>query len=165
MVLRKSIFKWVGPIYSNQQYAWVKKESKLIIKNLDDLRSVKTIGIYRDDVGEQFLLSRGFTNLAQVTNPRLNLRKLLAGRIDVWVCGGGEYIKGILKDENVSSARIKQVLFIHETSLYLAFNINTSDAELLRWRNALNDLKCDGTIAKLSKKWKVAFPAYDPLTR
>ena len=52
---------------------------------LADAKKVGAIATYKDDVREQLLKTMGFTNLDSSKSPASNLKKLLAGRVDLWL--------------------------------------------------------------------------------
>ncbi|MCP4116296.1 MAG: amino acid ABC transporter substrate-binding protein [Desulfobacteraceae bacterium] len=149
---REPLFKWVGPVAENKWVFFAKKGNSLKINSLEDARKVKKIGTYKDDAAELFLKSNGFTNLDSVIDDSVNVKKLLAGRIDLWIVG---YLQGLHKARTAvgDSAVLEKVFDVKETQLYIAFSKATPDAVIAQWQAALDEMKKDGTYDKVLKKY------------
>ena len=80
---REHLFHWVGPIYKVRFGFYARKGSGPYLSCLADAKKVSAIATYKDDVREQLLKSQGFTNLDSSKSPASNLKKLLAGRVDL----------------------------------------------------------------------------------
>lgn len=158
---REHLFKWVGPIVQGDQVFFARKDSPLKVDSLDDAREAVSIGVYRDDVGEQFLKERKFTNLEIVSNPLLLARMLANGRIDLWISG---------RDVGAFTARqagvdpgLFRVAYVIETrELYCAFSGKTPDEVVDRWRKAFESMESDGTFKAIVERWFPPFPQEGP---
>ena len=82
---RESLFHWIGPLDETIYYVWVKAGSRRVIRTPDYARGLKAISVYRNDVRDQFLTGKGFTNLDRADDNLTNLEKLLAGDLDAFV--------------------------------------------------------------------------------
>jgi len=155
---RRGLFKWVGPI---NEYSWVffaKSDSNLIIKNLDDAKKVKSIGTYAGDVREQYLKSKGFTNLDILyTANANNLDKLLIGRIDLWVTSYIE-ARNYAEMKGIDYKKIKPGYTIQSKGSYIAFHKNTSDAIVRKWQKAYDGIRKDGTLERILNRWNQILP-------
>jgi polar amino acid transport system substrate-binding protein len=90
-------------------------------------------------------------NLDSVVKDELNVPKLRAGRIDLWIVGELQRIykakaKGVSED-------LEKVMDIKDTQLYIAFSKDTSDEDISKWQKALDDMKSDGSYYALLKKY------------
>ncbi|HCY84877.1 MAG TPA: amino acid ABC transporter substrate-binding protein [Desulfobacteraceae bacterium] len=149
---RESLFKWVGPVAINKWVFFAKKGSGIQVASLDDARNVKKIGAYKDDAAEQFLKNEGFTNIESVVDDLSNVKKLAAGRIDLWIVGE---LQGIFKAKSVAgdAAAFEKVFDIKETQLYIAFSKTTPDSVIAKWQAELDKMKADGTYDAILKKY------------
>ncbi|MCG8619470.1 MAG: ABC transporter substrate-binding protein [Desulfobacterales bacterium] len=149
---RESLFKWVGPLATNKWVFFAKQGSDLKINSLDDARKVKKIGTYKDDAAELFLNEQGFSNTESVIDDMSNVKKLVAGRINLWIVGE---LQGVYKAKMAtgSAAGLKKVFDVKSTQLYIAFSKSTPDAVIEKWQAELDKLKADGTYNRILKKY------------
>ncbi len=82
---RDSQYQWIGPITEATYGFYVKADSTLKIANLEDAKGVGLIGVYRDDVRDQFLTKHGFTNLDRANSNMSSFKKLMLGRNVMYV--------------------------------------------------------------------------------
>ncbi len=145
---RENMFKWVGPLAAKKWVFYKKKGAGVSINSMEDAKKVSAIGTYTDDAKEQTLKKEGFTNLDSATDDTANLKKLLGGRIDLWVAGD---IDGIMvaKNEGVDPAELEEAYTIKEAHLYVAFSKQTDDAIVNKWQAAFDEIKADGTWQKI----------------
>lgn len=80
---REGLFKWVGPIASNEWVLFSKGDSSIQLSSLDDARRYR-IGGYKGDAKTQFLLDRGLEVQTALRDSE-NVKKLERGQIDLWV--------------------------------------------------------------------------------
>lgn len=149
---RENLFKWVGPIISNNWVFFAKKGSKIKINSLEDAKKY-SIGVYNEDAVTEYLLKNGFVrnqNLDVSTNDPQNALKLQAGRIDLWASGSalGPWI---VKIANAGS--IEELYTFNKTELYAAFNLNTDDKIINQLNEQLKKMKKDGTVKKIYSKY------------
>jgi polar amino acid transport system substrate-binding protein len=149
---REKLFKWVGPIISNNWVFFAKKGSKIKINSLDDAKKY-SIGVYTEDAVTEFLQKNGFVrneNLDVSTNDQQNALKLQAGRIDLWASGSalGPWIVKL-----ANAGRIEELYTFNKTELYAAFNINTDDKIINQLNKQLKKMKQDGTVKKIYNKY------------
>jgi len=125
------------------------------MSSLDEARSVKGIGSIKDDVCEQYLLRRGFTNLKPTFGDdanTANLKKLMLGRIDLWVSSRSQASVSA-REAGIPRESIEPVYTLLEVPLYIAFSKDTPDAAVAEWQRALNAIKKDGTYGKIMRKY------------
>lgn len=128
------------------------KGSGIQINSLDDARKVKKIGTYKDDAAEAFLKEQGFTNIESVVNDQSNVKKLMAGRINLWIVG---QLQGLFKAKTAigDASSLEKVFDVKETLLYIAFSKSTSDGDIAKWQAELDKMKADGTYDAILKKY------------
>ena len=111
-----------------------------------------SIGTYLGDVGESYLKENGFTNLHSVPDDTLNIKKLIKGRIDLWIIGE---ISGIHKAKaiNNSHKQLVKVIDVKKTEFYIAFSRTTSDQVINKWQKELDRLKENGIYQIIMDKY------------
>ena len=153
--VRENLFKWVGEIVTFESCIWKAKSNKKVqITQLSDLKQYK-IGTQRNEYIDQYLKKSGFEkNIEDTTQPISSIRKLLAGRIDVFAFE--KYVTiYVAKMNAINPDDLKIVYKLPEldVSAYLACCKETPDFIVERFRVALRKIKKDGRHAKILKKW------------
>ncbi len=113
-----------------------------------------TIGCSIADVITTYLQSKGFLSLKQVRDDRLNLRKLLKGRIDLQAYDEASFAY-MVQQEGLDLSKFERVYRLEELSddLYLAFS-KTSDISLVKkFQKELRAIKENGVFDEIQKKY------------
>lgn len=150
--MREKLFKWVGPIYEPTIVFYAKRGSVLAINSLDDAKKVGSIGTYFNDAEETLLKEAGFINLDSVGDDFWNPKKLVQGRIDLWITGDLEGIHKA-KKAGVDPEQMEVVYEIKKKEYYIAFSKSTPDSDIQKWQYALDAMKQDGTYERILKKY------------
>jgi len=149
---REELFHWVGPIGTSINAFYAKKGSNIRINSLEDAKKVHSIATYKEDAREQMLRSWGFNNLDSSNSPSSNLKKLLSGRVDLWLYDSLG-LPGIAQQIDVDVSELDLVYPIDAVELFIAFSKGTSQQIVKKWQNTLDCLKLDGTFYTISRKW------------
>ena len=149
---REGQFYWVGPLCISRNGFYAKRGSGILIHSLKDAKSVGSIATYKEDVREQMLKSWGFTNLDSSNSSTSNLKKLLSGRVDLWVYDNLG-MPSVAEKVGIDTSELDFVFSIDEVSLYIAFSKGTSEKIVKEWQETLDAIKQDGTFEKISRKW------------
>lgn len=150
---REALFKWVGPLVSNDWVFFAKKGTAIKINSLDDARKY-SVGGYNGDAASEFLLKEKFEkgkSLQLATNDKQNALKLEAGRIDLWATGS-QLGPWIAKTEK--TGKIVPLYTFKKTEMYAAFNKGFDDAIIKKLNETLDKMKKDGSINKIYDKYK-----------
>jgi polar amino acid transport system substrate-binding protein len=149
---RRPWFKWVGPLVEEKWALFARSDSAIAIASLDEAGRYR-IGGSQGAAETAYLQERGIAveALNAVENMNYNLRKLLAGRIDLWATGlrRGSYSARL---DGVST--IKPVLTFRSVTLFLACNRAVPDDIVARLNAALAAMRADGTMARLSAPYE-----------
>jgi len=140
---REALFKWVGPLSTNKWALFAKSGFSKRLGTLDDARSYRIGGVSMD-AKAMYLKSLGFTNFDLVGDDNLNLAKLMAGRIDLWISG---FYK------NKGTKNIKPVLVVREVEYHLACNLKTPDATITALNQTLQTLQKEGFVKAVSDRY------------
>ena len=140
MPFREQMFKWVGPIGFSDEWFYARRGSNIKISSLDDARKVKSIAVYRDDSNQLYLMEKGFTNLDVSENNIQCIKKLMDGKVDLWVAPSQGF-QFIAYQAGINPAEIEPVSFLRRADWHLAFNRQTADATIGAWQKALDEMK------------------------
>ncbi len=149
---RENLFKWVGPVINKRWGLFANRESSLKINSLDDAKKVGKIGVMRGDARETLLRTKGFNNLHLLTNHIQAFKMLMSGRIDLFASAGIE-ISSLARNAGSNPSDVKIVWRLKEIQSYILISKKTSDATVRIWQEAFEEIKKDGTFAKIGKKW------------
>ena len=148
---RDSQFQWVGPLFNNKWILVGMKDSKLKIKNLDDARLLKGIGVVRDYAWDVWLTKEGFTNLERVNLTELNVRKLEKNRIQAAVFSEATYLTVIAE---AADPTMFEILYPLQTiQLYIVHSKGTDPKIVYEWQKAFLAMKADGTLKRMMSMW------------
>ncbi len=147
---REELYKWVGPLTTNNWVLFARADDTRRPKTLEDLRPY-TIGTYRNDAIAEYFSLKGFTTELAVTDSD-NPRKLLRGRFDFWATG--ELLgREIIKQQGLQKMFVQLFTFNH-TGMYLACNLGFAQSKIDQWNKILKEMEKDGTSAAIEKKYR-----------
>ncbi len=150
---REDRFHWIIQVTTRRSVLWSKAASPLRICSLDDARRVKSIGVLRGGNREKYLRLRGFTNLEPASEEGQNLKKLLAGRIDLIFLSTIE-VATLAKINGISFSGIEPKFTVYSNDSYIMMSKNGTSSETVKmWKNAAQQIKSDGTFNKIGEKW------------
>ncbi|MBF0205302.1 MAG: transporter substrate-binding domain-containing protein [Oligoflexia bacterium] len=149
---RNQLFQWVGPIAETAFALYAKANSTIKITELDDAKKIRSIGVYRDDIRDQFLTKAGFTNLERTDDNVSNFKKLMAGRFDMYASSSND-IKGNAESAGYKLSDVRLVYIFLRSQVYMAMSKGTNVAIVAQWNDALKKMKEDGTFSRIFKKY------------
>ncbi len=155
---REKLFKWVGVVAPADFYLFSLQGKNLKLDQLDEAKKYQ-VATVNEDVGEQFLVSKGFVkgkNLQSSVKYEFNYEKLKRGRVDLWIIpeltayylarqAGDDPVKVLVKSHRVNG--------LGSDGYYMAFGLKTPDALVERFRGGLDTIKKNGTFDSLKRKW------------
>ena len=138
---RESLYRWVGPIGDYKQVFYALKGSAVSVQLLDDARMAGKIGVYKGDAGNQFLASKGFTNLDESQTDVEALKKLKDNRVQLWLGNHGG-LAVTAREAGISpDGLVEFPVVVTQADLYIALSRDFSDAAVARWQQALDSLE------------------------
>lgn len=147
---REAQFKWAGEFLRIEYHLYKLRSRKdVVVRNLDDAKAY-AVGVMRDDVRQQYMQSRGFGKLVVSARNSDSLRMLVDGRVQLLPLPDTDMLR-FCKEANIDPATLEKVLTLHEmtTGIYMAYSRGTADETVTRTRQAFDQLKSDGTVARL----------------
>jgi polar amino acid transport system substrate-binding protein len=145
---REKLFKWVGPTDEAEWVLWGRADHAFPLNSLEDARQLR-IGTYLGDVRDDYLRSRGF-RVEAVPNDLLNPQKLMLNRFDLWALG----VSTAPRQKQEWSGQIVPLLVFNRIKIHLACNPAVPDELIRRLNAALDDMRRDGTVARLDRKYE-----------
>jgi len=145
---REGLFKWVGPIASNEWVLFSKGDSSIQLNSLDDARRYR-IGGYKGDAKTQFLLDRGLEVQTALRDSE-NVKKLERGQIDLWMTSN-QAGRFVARQKGLGDLRVVQNR--HTADLYLALNLQTPDELVQKLQNALDSLRAEGALRSIEARY------------
>ncbi|MCJ2166185.1 MULTISPECIES: transporter substrate-binding domain-containing protein [unclassified Pseudodesulfovibrio] len=149
---RENLFQWVGPLFTTRWIIYARKGSRLHITCLEDAKSIKRIGVYRNDARAQLLRDRGFDNLDVADRQELNLVKLLGGRVDA-ILYSDLTMKEFLAKSDTPPELVEAVFEIGSRDLYIAFSKDSAPETIRIWQEAVDRLEERGELQGIRDKW------------
>jgi polar amino acid transport system substrate-binding protein len=140
---REELFEWIGPLSKARWVLFSKPYSDIKIEKFADLKKYR-IGGYVDDGRTKFLEQRGI-KVHTVDNNALNIRKLMKGRIDLWVSGDLTGRK-IARENGVKG--LNEVYVIKEVSIYIAINKKSSKRAIESLKKAARNSLTNGQLVE-----------------
>jgi len=149
---REKLFKWAGPVGSSFVALIARKDRKIQIKTIEDIKKYK-IGSVKDDVAELALKEIGVTGMDSLSGTNAiekSIKKLNSGRIDLFA-----YMYE-LKSWNIKNfipSQYENVYTLKQNDFYYAFHKDTDDALVKKFQKILDDLKDDGTLNYINSEY------------
>ena len=151
---RENKFYWLGPIATVQGTLFGLRDRQLKIRSLDDARKYR-IGDLRQGANAIFLASKGF-EIDYAHTEDQNLRKLLAGHIDLYA-GSQFSAREIMQRLKIDPQRVQAVYVFNQVDLYLACNLQTPAATLAKLSTAFESMRADKTLQKINAQYEARF--------
>lgn len=149
---REPLFKWVGPLAKSKIVLVGRKGISKKINTIEDAKKVRAIGAIKDDGKEKVLLNLGFTNVDSVLTHEQNAKKLILGRIELFVTGNFTW-RYIMSAAGGNPEEFEEALFVSENMLYIAFSKDVSDEVIKRWQKGYMQVVKNGKLRKIYQKW------------
>jgi polar amino acid transport system substrate-binding protein len=145
---RETLFKWVGPITELTLGLIAPKEKHIVINTIEDANNYK-IGTIREGAPEQLAIEAGVDtdSLDRISRPDLNIKKLQAGRIDMFAFNVPTTFYMMLQT-GLNPEDYEVVYTLKETALYFAFHKETDEEFIAKMNDALKALRDPDTDGK-----------------
>lgn len=149
---RDHLFQWVGPIVEDSWILIAKKSSRIRIGSLEEAKKLQGIGAVRGYSNDKYLTDHGFTNVDRASDTIKNIHKLAADRFPVLASFLLSY-KTELEQSGQKADDYEVVLTFGRLQMYVAHSKDTDPVTVRSWQHAFEEMKADGTVARLLKKW------------
>ena len=145
---RETLFKWVGPIASEDWVLLARADSPIQLSSLEQAKQYR-LGGYKGDAPTNKVVESGL-EVQQSLYDKENPERLAKGQIDLWVTSSvaGQYLA---RQQGYQDFRV--VLTFGRGDLYLALNQQTTDATVDKLRAALEQLRSEGALQGVMQKY------------
>ena len=142
-------FSWVGPLTSMNWALFARPDANISVSSLEEAKQY-TIGGYKGDAMTGYLEKKGMT-MSVVPDDISNPKRLQQGIVDLWIT---DTLAGPLKaSQNSGLKSLRKVFDVDSTPVYLALNPQTPADTVKALQAALDELKADGSVARLEKQY------------
>lgn len=148
---REKLFKWVGPVSTTSAHLYQRRDGPHF-ESMEQARSAERILIPREWYLHQVLRGSGYTNIYPVPTPVEAIRMLAAGRAPLMAMDDVT-LADSLNGAGVNPQEIVTGPFIMQSAHYIAFWRNAPDEMVNTWQSALDEMKADGSFARIHAKW------------
>ncbi|MGC9445293.1 MAG: transporter substrate-binding domain-containing protein [Candidatus Methanospirareceae archaeon] len=148
---REQSFKWAGPIYTDREVLFARRDRGITIQSPDDLTGYR-IGVTGGDIAIQQLLELGVSQDQLV--PESDVTQLIAqlesNEIDLWAC---PEISGRYFAEQVTGNYYAYAVVYHlqPEDVYYAFSKDVPDSTVQAFQQALDTVKEEHDAAGFSR--------------
>lgn len=151
---RLKIMKFVGPSVPSNISIIAPKASEIDAKDAGDLIDL-TIGVVRDDIGDQLVRNLALSDGA--VKRKNSLRQLLylldAGRIDA-VAYSTDVFNYSIQSQKLRVADYEEIFVLKHGKLGYAFYKDTPDEVLEPLQNAIDEMRAEGMIDKIIARYR-----------
>ncbi len=149
---REHLFQWIGPVGKNSAILYAKKGSGIRINGLEEAKKIAAIATTTDWFTEQYLRSKGFTNLVSAPLPITNVKQLMNGEVQLSIFTDITAPE-IVKNAGYGMDALEPVFTVSNTYFYIAMSLGTPLEMVNKWQSTLDGLKADGTFEKIYRKY------------
>ncbi|SFG87512.1 ABC transporter substrate-binding protein [Pseudomonas sp. NFACC45] len=156
---RESLFQWVGAIAPTQWYMYSLAERPVKLNSLDDAHGHQ-IATVNQDVGEQYLVSKGFRigkDLQSSNKYEHNYRKLKVDHVELWISNELNALYLTRQNGEDPDKVLIRSLPLPELSsqdgLSMAFSRKTPAATVEKFRSGLETIRRNGVYDAIMRKW------------
>ena len=145
---RADQFAWVGPLMQDGYALFARDGSEIQLDSLEDSFSYAT-GAVEGWGSTQAVKQAGHPNLEMAYEDSANMKRLEAGRIELW-------LSGLLSAPYKAKAKgldIDKKLLVNTVDLSVACHPDTDRAVLDRLQNALDAMKSEGVVGKIQERY------------
>ena len=145
---REPLFKWVGPLVTNDWVFFGRADTELTITSLEDAKPY-VVGGYKGDATALFLEQQGF-DMDLASHDHVNPAKLAAGRFELWATGN--HLGPFLAQQ--AGVEIRPLFTFRETIMGLACNRDVDDDLIAQLNTLLQDMIEDGSVAEVMAAYR-----------
>ncbi len=137
---RESSFKWVGPLLIDSDWFFESSKTDKPVLNLEQARALP-VCVANGTAYEELLGRQGFSRFERGVSYEACLRMLRAGRAEL-MASSEENFRGLLLSTGIAAAEFRRTPVAAGLSPgYIAFSLDTPEAEVQRWSQALEKLR------------------------
>lgn len=138
---RESLFKWVGPIFSDSHILVARHDFEQPLEGLEHAFA-NTIATVHDDYSHQRLVKAGFPkeNMVTVINNKQALKMIKSGRIDLTLMTT-ETLERLVGEDELALSDFKIVKQLSTAVNYFAFHPSTPNVVIQQFQQAFDNIE------------------------
>ncbi len=150
---RERNFQWIGPVAAGQTNFYSRVGSGLRIRNLADVERLDgVLAVPKLWYSYEVLREQGLKNLYGVPTPQHMIKMFKHGRVQL-ILANSLALDEMLAGQGMTRDQVEQQYTLMTNNTYIAFSLNTDAALVARWRQALNEMKRDGSLERIHRRW------------
>ena len=150
---RERNFQWIGPIAAGQTNFYSRVGAGLRIRNLADVERLDgVLAVPKLWYSYEVLREQGLKNLYGVPTPQHMIKMFKHGRVQL-ILANSLALDEMLAGQGMTRDQVEQQYTLMTNNTYIAFSLNTDAALVERWRQALNEMKRDGSLERIHRRW------------
>lgn len=152
---RESVATFSEPFDGGPVVFFKRKADKISFKTLNDLKPYK-IGVVRDYVNEEKFDAAKYLQKEEVTDDLTNIKKLIAGRVDLFVADkfvGLYTAKKELAEKAALIEFMEPPLVTHKLYVCISKKAKNGTAKMDAFDKGLKQMKADGSYNKILEKY------------
>ncbi len=149
---RERLFNWVGPVMETVYGFYARSDSRISVASIDEARKVARIGVYANDARDLILTGLGFTNLDRTTDNITNVKKLMAGRLDLYA-GSSTQMDAEARAAGYEPSDLREVFPFQRVRLYVTLSQGTAPSTVAAWTAAFAAMHADGSFKRIFLKY------------
>ncbi len=150
---REDNWVWISPVLDDSLVALSRIGISAPVK-LDDLREMKAIGVIAGGASESLLREMGLSDrIEETVSNDVNMTKLQAGRLDVWVLQGYEAYWWLNLTQADKRQKINPAVTLSDLPLWVATSKATSPADVAKVRAAVETFRASPRYAEILKNY------------
>lgn len=148
---REPLFQWVGPITSTRVVLLARKSSEIRLNSIEDVKKHQ-IGVIRDDIGEQMVLTQGVSpqRLKRIGKASSIAKMLAKGRIDLWAYEENA-ANWFLRNNGFDSDDFESVFVLNDSQLFYTFSKDVAPELLAELQKGIDRIKREKTESGLTR--------------
>lgn len=151
---REARYQWVGPAFDVQIGLYVLADRPRALSDLEQARHAGRIAVPRKWQVYAYLQRQGLDNLYGVESPEQMMHLLKVGRADL-VVADDRTVAVLAREAGIDPRRLHLSLPLLHEGVYIAFSPQTDAQRVARWQAALEELRRDGRLQRLARRWQV----------
>jgi ABC-type amino acid transport substrate-binding protein len=148
---REAQYRWLAPLY-RENFVFITVKGAAVNSLSPTLGKSARIAILRGSLMVKFLHEQGYPNIVEASSVDEGVRFLQRGIVEA-VCGDLEILQATLGDRLRTHHVISDT--VRETSTWLGGSLDFTEADALRFEEAMKSMIGDGSYASIVKKYKL----------
>lgn len=156
---RERQMQLVGPIFASRMVAYVVKGRLAELQRHDPGLYKSHAGARRGTIFATTARGLGYNITDETNTSDIAARMLMSRRFDLWF-DGEELMPDAMELAGHRPDEVEVALRLGTAEVYFAFSNGTSKELVEAWAGALRELKRDGTLHKIQRKWLASLPEH-----